>query len=167
MALLDSPLRRICAWRVPPHWSRSEWFEEMKAQGIAAAWQAVYDFDPERGVPLGAFVHQRVMTSALTRHRQEWAYAMRCGSQANEKGQGSRTGDSLYSPAVYELLRDALARLSAPDRWLIVRLFWEGRTEAEIAAALGISHQAVSKRKRAVLQELRVWLETSKLLRFR
>jgi DNA-directed RNA polymerase specialized sigma24 family protein len=41
------------------------------------------------------------------------------------------------------------------DRQLIERLFWQGFTETEIAGGLGISQQAVSKRKRRILTALR------------
>ena len=73
--MTDRSLRQIYNWRVPPNWSRRDWHEEMKAEAIAAAWEAEHDFDPTRGVPLPAFVHQRVLARALTRHRREWAYA--------------------------------------------------------------------------------------------
>jgi hypothetical protein len=38
--------KRIRSWRVPPNWSRGDWFEELAAVGTAAAWQAVCEFDP-------------------------------------------------------------------------------------------------------------------------
>ena len=41
-------LRRIRAWRLPPHWSPGDWADEVFAQGISAAWQALGDFDPAR-----------------------------------------------------------------------------------------------------------------------
>ena len=151
---LDSALRRVCAWRVPPQWSLCDWFEEIKAQGAAAAWKAVCDFDPCRGVPFTAFVHQRVLRGALTRYRQEWRYALRCSCHPGDEERAKRHQDSLYSSAALELLRHALASLPEPDRRLIEQLFWEGKTEAEIATTLGISQQAVSKRKQAMLRDL-------------
>jgi DNA-directed RNA polymerase specialized sigma subunit len=48
-----------------------------------------------------------------------------------------------------------LTRLPAADRRLLERLFWEECTETEIASGLGITQQAVSKRKRKILTELR------------
>ena len=66
-------LRRVGSWRVPPHWSSHDWLEEMHAQGAAAACQAMDDFDPERGVPRGAFVRLRILSSLRTRYRQEWS----------------------------------------------------------------------------------------------
>ena len=52
---MQSGVKRIRSWRVPPNWSRSDWFEELTAVGTAAAWQAVREFDPERGIPLAGF----------------------------------------------------------------------------------------------------------------
>jgi RNA polymerase sigma factor (sigma-70 family) len=45
--------------------------------------------------------------------------------------------------------------LPEDDRRLIECLFWEGRTEQDIAGRLGITQQAVSKRKRKILLKLR------------
>lgn len=139
---------------MPPNYAPADWAEEMRAQGSAAACQALCDFDPERGVPLGAFVRQRVLAGARTRYRQEWAYALRVAAL---------DADPERAEADPEItLCCALARLPEPDRRLIEQLFWERSTEAEIGQALGISHQAVSKRKRAILRELRAWLEVSR-----
>src|SRR5262245_53194503 len=74
-ALLNSCLSRVSAWHVPPNWSRRDWFEEVRADIVAAAWQAVCDFDASRNVPLPAFIYRRMISSALTRFRREWSYA--------------------------------------------------------------------------------------------
>jgi RNA polymerase sigma factor (sigma-70 family) len=126
----------------------------MRAHSVAAAWHAVCDYDPSRNVPLPAFIYRRVIADSLTRYRQEWSYALHSVCQADEEKfeRGSIADDSLRPPAVRELLRYALMRLTEPQRQLIGQLFWAGYTEAEVAQSLGISHQAVSKRKRAVLQ---------------
>jgi DNA-directed RNA polymerase specialized sigma24 family protein len=153
----DRVFRRIGAWRVPPNWSPRDWFEEMRAEAAAAAWLAELDFDPTRGVPLTAFVHQRVWARARARYRQEWAYALRCG--AHPEGSERDVADDGLSPAgAYESLRDCLERLSELHRGLIESLFWEEQTEAEVARTLSISQTAVSKRKRRILEQLRRWL---------
>ncbi|MBV8676331.1 MAG: hypothetical protein JO355_04070 [Planctomycetaceae bacterium] len=65
-------------------------------------------------------------------------------------------GGSLPSrEATHKLLQDALGRLSAADARLIEGLFWEGKTEAGLGEDLGISQQAVSKRKRSILKTLK------------
>jgi DNA-directed RNA polymerase specialized sigma24 family protein len=158
---VESCLRRINTWRVPSNFSASDWREEIRAHAAAAAWQAVCDYDPSLGVPLGVFVRQRVMTCAFTRYRQEWTYAARCVCDAEEEGHGSLTEDSHSCPVVHEPLRYALVCLPDADRCLIERLFFDGCTEADLAQRLGISQRGVSKRKQAVLQHLRRWLEAS------
>jgi DNA-directed RNA polymerase specialized sigma24 family protein len=173
-ALLNRCFRRICGWRVPPNWSVADWRDEIRTHGLWAACEASRDFDASRGVPLDAFVYQRVIARAYSRFRREWAYGLRCISETDgvvpDGWYASLPGEScvLYrefsvepDPA-YQEVRDAVESLSEPDRLLIMQLFWEGQTDADIAEARGISHQAVNRRKRAVIQKLRAWLEVSK-----
>jgi DNA-directed RNA polymerase specialized sigma24 family protein len=127
----------------------------MQAQGAAAACQALGDFDPGRGVPWAAFARQRVLSSLRTRHRQEWSYAVHCGTCVT-----ARTLDdppeppSDHGPSA-ETLRPTLARLADVDRRLLQRLYWDGCTEADLAAELGIAQSTVNKRKRSILLDLR------------
>jgi DNA-directed RNA polymerase specialized sigma24 family protein len=58
-----------------------------------------------------------------------------------------------------QTLRAALGQLKKLDRQLIERLFWEGRSEAEIASESGISQQAANRRKQRILRELRRTIE--------
>jgi DNA-directed RNA polymerase specialized sigma subunit len=51
-----------------------------------------------------------------------------------------------------------LDRLPAIDRKLIVSLFWEENTQVEVARMLFLSQQAISKRKRRILGQLRHWM---------
>src|SRR6476661_1378249 len=73
---VQSGLKRIRSWREPPNWSRGDWVEELAAVAIAAAWKAICDFDPERGVPLEGFGYCRMMSCCLARYRKEWRYAL-------------------------------------------------------------------------------------------
>ncbi len=79
----------------------------------------------------------------------------RCGTRLSRKateygfGASGDDGDSTAADC-----RLALADLSDGDRRLIVLLFWEGQTQSEVAARLGISQQAVSKRMHAILNKL-------------
>ena len=54
------------------------------------------------------------------------------------------------------------AMLSAPcitEQWrLIVQLFWQGRIETEVADAMGTHQSTVNRRKRAILNGLRMKL---------
>jgi DNA-directed RNA polymerase specialized sigma24 family protein len=160
-AVLQNCFKRIFAWPVPPNWSRSDWFDEIKAHGVAASCQALWDYEVERAVPLQAFIYQRVMARALTRYRQEWRYALHVVS---EDAQGDTPMGSESFPAqagklqvrveassAYGALRDAVASLPKSSRSLIEQLFWHERTEQDVAEVLRIGRRAVNKRKHAVL----------------
>jgi DNA-directed RNA polymerase specialized sigma24 family protein len=155
---------RLRAWRIPPRWSAGDWFEELEAEGVAAAWQAVRAYDPVRGIPLSAFVRRRVLFGVRTRYRQEWAYARHCGCEPPADGDAdARPSDAQPSaPDAHEALQGPLARLPESDRGLIDDLFWGGRTEADIAGELGISQPTVSRRKRAIMLRLRHSFEISR-----
>src|SRR5213080_2181247 len=86
---MQSGFKRIRSWRVPPNWSRCDWFDELAAVGTAAAWQAVCDFDPARGVPLAGFGYCRMITRCLSRYRKEWRYALHL--VANDSRQNETT----------------------------------------------------------------------------
>ncbi|MBX6315683.1 MAG: sigma-70 family RNA polymerase sigma factor [Isosphaeraceae bacterium] len=148
-------LRRIRWWRIPPGWSAEGWWEEARAEGIAAAWQALRDHDPTRGIPLGAFVYRRIWAGVRTRYRQEWAYGLHRNAGAAAEACEDGTGSPLSITRIREALPELLARLAEPDRRLIEHLFWDGWTEAEVAYELGLGQSAVSKRKRSILIELR------------
>ena len=47
-----------------------------------------------------------------------------------------------------------LGKLSQRNRWFIRQLFWNGKTEADVAKNLGISQQAVCERKFHILRLL-------------
>jgi RNA polymerase sigma factor (sigma-70 family) len=148
---------RARSWRTPPNWSFSDWSDEVLAVAIWSAWQAKQEFDPAHGVPLAEFVSSRIKARALTRYRQEWRFALsnvptdaeiiKTLIDADPTTRSSRTA--------YESLDRALQQLRGPERWLLNQIFWQHRTETEIAGELRISQPAVSKRKRAALLHLR------------
>jgi DNA-directed RNA polymerase specialized sigma24 family protein len=150
--VLESVFRRIRGWRVPPRWSVRDWSEELKALSLAAAWHALGDFDPRYGVPLAVFLRERILASALTRYRQEWTYSVHCTEEV--QNEGMYCSPCCDRPA-HESFVEAVARLAATDRWLIEQIFWHGKSEAEVSKHLGISQQAVSKRKKSALRALR------------
>jgi DNA-directed RNA polymerase specialized sigma subunit len=130
----------------------------MRAEAACAAWQAVRDYEPSLGVPFNAFARQRVLTSTLTRYRQEWTYALRLAPEHKPEDSDIRMLDSAV-PAVFDdWPRPALARLTKSDLWLIEQLFLKGRTEATIATETGITQQAVNKRKSMIVLRLRRYI---------
>jgi RNA polymerase sigma factor (sigma-70 family) len=148
-------LGRTHSWRVPPRWNHSDWWEEIDAESIAAACHAIRIFDPNRGPTLGSFVYHQILASALSRYRQEWTYAVRYGVSATEDVGITPPDERFALEQEREELKQTLTMLPEADRSLIQDLFWQGCTETEVASGLGISQQAVSKRKRRILNELR------------
>ena len=62
----------------------------------------------------------------------------------------------IYEEAqLMESLRAAVAALADDERQLIEYLFFDGLTERETAAILGISQPAVTKRKHKIIKKLR------------
>lgn len=55
----------------------------------------------------------------------------------------------------YEQLHKFISELSKEEQWLIQELYFEERTEREVAAELGLSQKAVNKRKQKILEKLR------------
>jgi hypothetical protein len=145
---------RVRSWRVPPRWSAGDWWDEARAQGALADSQARRDFDPRRCVPLDAFLYRRVVDAVWTRYRQEWSYGRhaRSGGAIADRPVPARSGPD---PDTLASLVSALDSLAERDRGLIRQLFWDGRSEDDLAREWGVSQQAVSKRKQKILQELR------------
>ena len=158
LPLIGSCLKRIFRWRVPPNWSISDWRNEMRAEAACAAWRAMCDYDQSLNVPLSIFARQRVLTSTLTRYRQEWAYALRSPQEYDPQRSNSKLLDFTDTEVFNDWPERALARLSQSDLWLVEQLFLRDRTEAEVATQIGITQPAISKRKRAIVTQLRRYI---------
>ncbi len=162
---MQSGFTRIRSWRVPPNWSRGDWFEELAAVGTAAAWQAVCEFDPARGVPLAGFGYCLIISHCLTRYRKEWRYALHLvASDSGEEGTtilrdpGASVAKVNGTHHSSGDVRGAVGALPAEERQLIEQLFWEERTETEVAAALGANQSTINRHKQAILNGLRIKL---------
>ena len=165
---VQSGLKRTRSWRVPPNWSRDDWLEELAAVATAAAWQAVCEFDPDRGVPLAGFAYCRMMTRCLARYRKEWSYALHfVASDSCEKetttsqhlrltASSAANGNGAHHSN--DDLRGAVVALPSEQQRLIEQLFWEERTETEVADVMGTNQSTINRRKQAILHGLRMKL---------
>lgn len=145
---------RIRTWRIPPRWSSRDWWDEARAQGALAACEALRAFDPSRLVPLDAFLYRRVVESVWTLYRQEWSFSRRHPSDISPFDRPSPQPDH-PDPELLARLTLALEQLDEPGRHLIRQIFWDDRSEDQLALELGISRQAVNKRKQKFLHQLR------------
>lgn len=77
--------------------------------------------------------------------------------------QFAEDADSVEETAIrniqHQQLHKALLLLSDDERNLIEQLFFEGRTERELAQSMGLYHNAVHVRKLAVLKKLKTFLK--------
>ena len=94
----------------------------------------------------------------LKRYRQEWSFARHCGRPVVYEPSDPKEVDGDMTPMVPRL-QAVLTRLPQSDRQLIHMLYWEHRTEAQVAAGLGVSQQAISKRKHRIFARLGVFLK--------
>jgi RNA polymerase sigma factor (sigma-70 family) len=152
---LSFGIRSACRWRVPPRWSVGDWREELRAEGALAAWEAARDFDPGRGVRFKPFVERRVLAHLLHRYRKEWAYAHHLARESTDSGAPGQAAAGRPPELEAIEVRELAACLDPDDRLLVTILFWEGKSESQAAESLGVSQQAVSKRKVRILLELR------------
>jgi RNA polymerase sigma factor (sigma-70 family) len=148
---------RIRSWRVPPHWSAGDWSDEARALGALAACEARRSFDPGRMVPLEAYLYRRVVEGVWARYRREWGFARRCRPAGDLSERPAAEPDRLDRESIERLAR-ILEALGESDQCLIRRLFWDDRTEDQLAGELGVSRQAVNKRKQKLLRQLRAEL---------
>ncbi len=145
--------RRIHSWRVPARWNPLDWWEEARAEAALAACAAALEFDPTLGVPRAAFLYQRILAGVWTRYRQEWAYGRHLRAPRPLQERPAPDDSSAPHLETAEAAR-FLGKLSQRDRWFIRQLFWNGKTEADVAKNLGISQQAVCERKFHILRLL-------------
>jgi RNA polymerase sigma factor (sigma-70 family) len=142
--------------------------DELAAVATAAAWQALCEFDPDRGVPLACFGYCRIITRCLAHYRKEWRYALHLVASDSCEGESTTFERSelnaSFSAKLNEThplngdLRGAVGALPAKQRRLIEQLFWEEHTETEVANTLNINQSTINRRKRAILKSLRTRL---------
>ena len=82
-------------------------------------------------------------------------------------GAGSHSGKRLAPSSAakadgtycsHDHLRGAVRALPSKQCRLIEQLFWQERTETEVAAAMGINQSTINRRKQAILNGLRMKL---------
>jgi RNA polymerase sigma factor (sigma-70 family) len=151
----DATTSRIYGWRIPPHWSWQDWREEIDAEVFAAAYQAVSIFDPERGKCLSRFIYHRILSQSLARYRREWTFALRVTSATAWQDPPEKLTSASSDMETRERLLARVTGLATADRRLLEWLYWDGKSEEAIANVLGITKQAINKRKWKILLKLR------------
>jgi len=151
LAVINAAICRARRWQKPPQWSVAEWCDELRAEANLAMLTATESYEPAFGVPLEAFVYERVLHALLRLHRREWRYALRVRS-----GEGlleAQRSDQPYSSET-ESLHTAIQSLPDRERMVIQEIFWMNKTEREVAEAFGITAPQVHRLKTRALRRL-------------
>ncbi len=104
-------------------------------------------------MPLDAFLYRRVVESVWTRYRQEWSFGRRCRPAARLADLAA-TGAERHESELFERLEAILQTFDEGELRLIRQLFWDGCSEDDLARELGVTRQAVNKRKQKLLRRL-------------
>jgi RNA polymerase sigma factor (sigma-70 family) len=169
--IIRSVLHRISRWRTPANWSRSDWVNEERSVINQSVCQTVIDYRSDSATALSHAVYFHALSRALTRYRQECLFSSRFiplapSKQTDETDKPEPNSQNFAISAAFSAenelnpgwLTDALECLSDDDTQLIRKLFWEERTQAQLALELHVSQRTVSERKRRALDNLRIVL---------
>jgi RNA polymerase sigma factor (sigma-70 family) len=122
-------------------------YEELLQAGRIGLWRAIMGYDPQRGTAFSTY-------ASVVIARQIWR-TVRQGQQEGKRQQATITPTHAPDPLGHLLeqevqvaLRVLVGQLPAKQRWVVRAYFGldggGGRTQAQLAAQLGCSRQAVS-----------------------
>lgn len=111
-----------------------------------------YDLKTERTV-----IDQKTQTVRVIPSRED-SYERLLEQEVQFEGE-NQTEESVIRNMQLEQLYKALSLLSEDEQYLIRQLFFEERTERDLAKELKIYHNAVHKRKNCILKKLKNILE--------
>ena len=107
-----------------------------------------YDLKTERTV-----IDQKTQTVRIIPSRED-SYERLLEQEVQFEGE-NQTEESVIRNMQLEQLYTALSLLSEDEQYLIRQLFFEERTEREVASVLGLSQKAINKRRQKILEKLR------------
>ncbi len=164
--VVQKALRKAYRWQTPGNWSTAEWREELMGVAYLACLEAEGDYDPVQGLPLQHFLLQRTLSALLSHYRREWRFASRC-TFPDPVDLGNETGSKPLDPPDPESaafvnrvclsvdVRRALSSLTARERQVLMMVFWDGMSERDIAARIGVALSTVCVYKDRALRKLR------------
>ena len=136
--------------------------EDALAEGTVSFVRAVHDYDLSQSVPFAGFVKARVYGDLRTLFRRTAKIWQREAAvdERREEPFWELVEDPAAADAMTRLERQAalvpaLRALTPREREVVQLLYWDERTQKEVAAALGITQQAVAGAKRRALAKMR------------
>jgi len=142
------------------HRGRDDRLDDLVQEGSLGLLDAVRTFRPGRG-PFPAWA--ALYIHAFIRRALQ-AESHQCDHGASDEGLATVT-DSYIGPEVLtrteeeaRAVRAAIADLPDEDKYILLRIYYDGATGAEIAADHGLTPAAISYRKKAALAKARARL---------
>jgi hypothetical protein len=123
---------RVRTWDAPPRWSAGDWWDEARAEGALADSRARSDFDPRRGVPLTPFCTAGWSTPSGPATARNVPTAAAPGPASR-----SPTAQPRHASDTITCLQAAVDSPAEFDRSLIRQLFWDGRSDDNLALEWG------------------------------
>ncbi len=126
--------------------------------------QLLSAYDPERGVPLRAYLARNLPASVYTYARKQWLHRRRensteieqlVGTRADAVDPTSQWDDRMVMQDLIERLPQAIAQLSLCQRRVVIWRYYEQRSYEEIASMLNIKEGTARAVLRNGLKNLR------------
>ena len=135
--------------------------EDAEAEAMLSLVEAIRSYDPGRGVPFAGYARRKVTGDVRTFFRRErirWEQSVvpfdgEDGESYWDSVPDERNGILDYEDA--ELVRAALACLSREEHGFLLRAMDPADSQAALARELGITRQAVAKRKKCLIEKIR------------
>jgi RNA polymerase sigma-70 factor (ECF subfamily) len=129
--------------------------EDLVQETLLRAWRHPEALNPDRG-SVRAWLFTTVRNLAIDSWRRR---SVRVGEVVTDAPPEPVTDDETDRTVEAWLIAEALARLSAVHREVLVECFYQGRSVAEAAARLGVPPGTVKSRTHYALRSLRLVLE--------
>jgi RNA polymerase sigma factor (sigma-70 family) len=138
--------------------------EDVAAETFLVAYDRRDTFDPSR-TEARPWLYG-IAANLIMRHGRAEARRYRALARGAEPGEGPDTADEIVGRVDARVARgklaEALRRLAAPDREVLLLIAWAGLNQQEAAAALGIPPGTVRSRLHRARQAMRKALGTDK-----
>jgi RNA polymerase sigma-70 factor, ECF subfamily len=129
--------------------------EDLVQETLLRAWRHPEALNPDRG-SVRAWLFTTVRNLAIDSWRRR---SVRVGEVVTDALPEPVTDDETDRTVEAWLIAEALARLSAVHREVLIECFYQGRSVAEAAARLGVPPGTVKSRTHYALRSLRLVLE--------
>lgn len=167
---LEQAWRVACKWKTPPQWRTGEWREELKCVANWILLEAEMNYVPARNGERDRYLFLRVLSALQTHHRREWRFGMRNylrifsndpvaeATSFVSEFEDPQLASEIETTELRITLHQSLDLLNHDDRLLPYSIYFDERTEDELALRAGVSQAAINQRKQRALNKLRILL---------